>query len=81
MLGSLCVPLCQLLLSQALFSKSMTPGEGELLCGAALASPHGRVGGPGAGTAGWGQSRACTGDTSAGALVELIFLFLASPAG
>lgn len=65
MLGSLCVPLCQLLLSQALFSKSMPLGEGELLCGAALPSSHGRVGGPGVGTGGWGQPKACTGDTSA----------------
>lgn len=59
---SVCSPV---LLPQALFSKSMTPGEGELLCGAALPSSHGRVGGPGVGTAGWGQSRTCTGDTSA----------------
>lgn len=32
------------------------------------AQSHGRVGGPGVGTGGWGQPRACTGDTSAGRL-------------
>lgn len=51
MLGSLCVPLalllCQLLLSQALSSESMSPDKHELLRGAALPSPHGREGGPG----------------------------------
>lgn len=75
MLGSLCVPLalllCQLLLSQALSSESMSPDKRELLCGAALPSPHGREGGPAVGTEGWGQSGVYTGDTSAEGLCRV----------
>lgn len=78
MLGSLCVPLCQLLLSPSFV---LQVHEHELLCRAALPSPHGRVGGPGVGTGGWGQSRACTGVISAGSSVGLILLFLAARAG
>lgn len=49
------LPLCQLLLSQALSSESVSPGKRELLCGSALPSPHSRVGGTGVGTEGWGH--------------------------
>lgn len=72
------LPLCQLLLSQALSSKSLSPGEGELLCGAALSSPS--AGWVALGLAQWaGDSPGhCPRVTSAGGSVGLILLFPAA---